>query len=314
MFPDDKESLTSGLDGRVICWDRPTGTINEMIDLRPARLPGQPLIKPVVYLSVDAKRATGVRLPSEVFDLETAGDLFVIPPPSTPPAVSRITVSADGLKAITVSRSADRTRRGSCVVWDLMTTRQLGEFEIPPSRITPLAAISPSGNRVVIITVGANPAGGAALPFVTGFDLRTGKKLSDVEDPAFNGSVFLSAADDRAAVLCSTDGRLWSVDFEAGKVNPDIDRLPTRGEPAVHAPVAVSPDGTLIATGVVGNGLEDYGVRVYDLKTGRRTHTFMGHLGPVMALRFTPDGKGVASGAQDTSVIVWDLTKPQPGK
>ena len=51
-------------------------------------------------------------------------------------------------------------------------------------------------------------------------------------------------------------------------------------------------------------------MRVYDWPPGKGpTHTFMGHLGPVAGLRFTPDGKAVASGAQDTSVLLWDLSK-----
>ena len=60
----------------------------------------------------------------------------------------------------------------------------------------------------------------------------------------------------------------------------------------------------------MGEEPETYGVRLYDWAAGGKIlHTFMGHVGPVNALRFAPDGKSVASGAQDTSVILWDLTK-----
>jgi WD40 repeat protein len=58
----------------------------------------------------------------------------------------------------------------------------------------------------------------------------------------------------------------------------------------------------------MGDEPETFGVRVYDWPRGKLLHTFSGHRGPVSALRFSPDGKALASGAQDTSVLLWDLT------
>ena len=51
----------------------------------------------------------------------------------------------------------------------------------------------------------------------------------------------------------------------------------------------------------------------YDQTTGM-LKTFAGHRGPVTALRFTSDGHFLATGAQDTSVLLWDLTKLADGK
>jgi WD40 repeat protein len=48
---------------------------------------------------------------------------------------------------------------------------------------------------------------------------------------------------------------------------------------------------------------------VYDWPQRKVLHTFIGHAGPISALRFTPDGQYLASGAQDTSVLLWDLSK-----
>jgi WD40 repeat protein len=52
-------------------------------------------------------------------------------------------------------------------------------------------------------------------------------------------------------------------------------------------------------------------VRLLHLALARRKalHTFLGHVGPVTALRFSADGRFLASGAEDTAVLVWDLNK-----
>ena len=79
---DVKDLFTSGDDGRVFRWDYVTGAPNEQIMLHPARLPGQPLLRPIVVLTADATRASGTRGPLEVFDVANGTDLFVAPPPS----------------------------------------------------------------------------------------------------------------------------------------------------------------------------------------------------------------------------------------
>ena len=306
-----KDLFTSGVDGFVFRWNYPTGAVNEGITLHPARIPGQPLIRPVVKLSADATLATWARTPAEVFTMDTGADVFCIPPPSTPPAQSAVMPSDDGTKVVTVSRQPERGRAGACDVWDLRTQRRMTELEIPSSTTVPIPSVSPSGTRMVVATSTWRPEAEAAVLLVTGWDLKGGRQLAEVVDATASGQLFVTAVDDTTAVLSTGGGRLWAVDYAAGRVGLEIDKLPTRGEAAVYSPAVVSPDGKRIATGVVGDQIEDYGVRVYDWPAGKLTHTFTGHLGPVTALRFSPDGQSLASGAQDASVILWDLTKPR---
>jgi WD40 repeat protein len=307
--PEERDLFSSGSDGRVFRWDRPTGLLNEMVQLHPARLPGQPLIRPVVTMSADARRATWLRNPAEVFDMANGSDLFVVPPPSSASAPVSFILSPDGMKVITISRQADDKRSGSCVVWDLATQKRVAEFPVPssPTGGPPGGAMSRDGSRLVLITATRNAVGRQVF-MVIGYDLTTGKKLAEVEDPAASGTMSVVAADDTHAVLVSSNGRLWSVDYVNGKVGPDIDKLPLRGE-AHQSPVAFSSDGRRFATGVIGEEFETYGVRVYDWATRKAVHTFVGHAGPVSALRFSPDGRFLATGAQDTSVLSWDLSR-----
>lgn len=311
-FPDGgRELITSGIDGLAFRWDLPTGQVNGQIDLRPARLPGQPLIRPVVALSRDGTRATTQRNPAEVFDLGTGEDLFCIPPPSSPPASASFGASPDGMKVVTMSFYGDNKRPGSCVVWDLTTRQRIVELDLPTSspRAAPAAALNPDGSRMMILTATPGKAGKDVFTYI-GYDLKTGKKLAEVHGPPSPGSLHITVADDTSAVLASTGGKVWALDYANGRIGDAFDGLPTRlGDAATIAPGAFSPDGKLFALGVLADEQETYAVRLYDWPRRKVLHTFKGHLGPVTTLRFSPDGKFLASGSQDSSVLLWDLSK-----
>jgi WD40 repeat protein len=313
---DGKNVLTSGLDGKVFGWDLATGESNDSIHLLPARIPGQPLINPVVTLSADGTRAVWPHTPvTEIFDVSSGHNLFVVPPPSSPQAVLHVGTSPDGMKLITVSRQAATGRNGACVIWDLATQQRIGEFSIVPSgnAAAPTPILSSDNTRLAIVTL-RNQPGRSALLFV-GYDVKTGKKLAEVEeDVLVPGSISIAAADPSSIVVASGSGRLYSVNFEKGRVGADFDNIPARGEPPVNAPVVFSADGKRFAICVVGEPFTTYGVRVYDWPQKKLLHTFLGHRGPVSALQFSSDGNFLATGSQDSSVLLWDLTKLAEGK
>lgn len=66
--------------------------------------------------------------------------------------------------------------------------------------------------------------------------------------------------------------------------------------------VAVSPDGTIIASGSY-----DETIRVWDIETGKTIQVLKGHTTMVNSVAFFPDGKWVVSGSTDNTVRVWDL-------
>ncbi len=58
------------------------------------------------------------------------------------------------------------------------------------------------------------------------------------------------------------------------------------------------------ATVAVGT---DSGIAVFDLETGRRTRVYAGHGAPVVSLVPSPDGRWLASGSQDQTVMLYPL-------
>ena len=54
-------------------------------------------------------------------------------------------------------------------------------------------------------------------------------------------------------------------------------------------------------------GYADGSIRLWSAETGRSTVTFNGHKKAVTALAFDPVGTRLASGSQDTDLILWDV-------
>jgi WD40 repeat protein len=310
--------LTSGFDGRVFRWDYASGQQIERITLRPARIPGQPNLRPVVFLSADGRLATWTRTPAatEVFDVESGSDLFTIPAPSVPPSTVTIDLSYDGTKVITACRRQDNRELASLVIWDLVSRQRFAEFEIaiPPGSNPPAPRLSPDGSRLVFLTQGRSPSAGREVLVVSGVDVKTGKRISETEDPAATGFVYPVAVDGTTAVLFSSTGRIWQVNYAEGRIGGLIDRIEAvPGVPTTFGPISFSGDGRRFAVGVPGEEPETHGVRVYEWPSTKLLHTFVGHRGPVSFIRFSPDGKFLASGSQDTSALLWELGKlPDP--
>jgi WD40 repeat protein/tRNA A-37 threonylcarbamoyl transferase component Bud32 len=65
--------------------------------------------------------------------------------------------------------------------------------------------------------------------------------------------------------------------------------------------VAFSADGRHIAS-----GSDDRTVKVWDVATGRETHTLRGHTDGVYGVAFSPDGRRIASASHDKTARVWD--------
>jgi WD40 repeat protein len=109
---------------------------------------------------------------------------------------------------------------------------------------------------------------------------------------------------------------LW--DVNSGKVIQEIVLWPevyVFWREALNAPqlaaMTISNDRRSLA--LSGKGSKT--VEIWDIASGTKRGELAGHVGPVVDLAFSPDDRLLASGSEDTTVLVWDLNQPlQPAK
>jgi WD40 repeat protein len=68
--------------------------------------------------------------------------------------------------------------------------------------------------------------------------------------------------------------------------------------------IRFSPDGKSLAVGAGPDGT----IYLLESASGKLRRQFKGHQRAITALEFSADGKTLASGSQDTTVLLWDLT------
>lgn len=188
-------------------------------------------------------------------------------------------------------------------------------------------AISPDGNRVV----GASrktemfTVGGKFPATFQGWTSTEGKSSPVDEDTAqavLHEDCVALAFSPNAKLLAVAHGPRHYVATKVAILDANAKFRKLRGfafpRGTIHD-VAYSPDGTYLA---VGGGKKDefhnqdkfgtpadHGVLLYPSQGERPLTAFEGHVGPVLSLAFSPDGKWLATGSADKACRLWNVDK-----
>jgi WD40 repeat protein len=84
-------------------------------------------------------------------------------------------------------------------------------------------------------------------------------------------------------------------------------RIPADRDLGSGACWVLSPDGTLLGLGEHPWPPRLSAVRLWDTGTGKPLPPLLGHFGGIATMCFSPDGKTLASGGADTTILLWDV-------
>ena len=218
-------------------------------------------------------------------------------------------------------------------LYEIPSGKLLNTLEMGPGAAAPGAPgrgpgrgfLGSSAQKIVFAADGKalafQPSAGAAIAVI---DVETGKLMVSLPAAERTSSLLGAFSPDRRCLLVeNSDGTVTLFELATGtarrtygnklpaapKVDPALDDFgPGFGTsiPVDRSKVrfAISPDSKLLALGRPGGS-----IHILDILTAKELTVLKGHHVAVNALAFAPNGKVLASASDDTTALLWDVTK-----
>ncbi len=265
---DGKLLATAGIDDLVILWSTETWT-----EVR--RLPETLWVTGLAFTPEGRSLVTAGPGPfARVWDVHTGEKVAVFAGHNG--AVVSVAVSPDGKRLAT--GSVDNTVK----LWDLAGP---GEVVVLDQRTVPVSSVafSPDGTRLVSSGAGL---GAVVWPISPGQGVGQPTVLAAAPPADDATKALLFGASVMSVTAAATQGGVFHI------IIPGQGSTPTRLSTSFACPVAISPDGALVA--VIQHApsiMGDHQVEIFELNTQRRIAEYTRG---ISALAFSPDGKTLA--------------------
>jgi WD40 repeat protein len=145
------------------------------------------------------------------------------------------------------------------------------------------------------------------------WDVQTGKEKADFKVPTKRIGAVAFSPDGEVLAFFVKDSKIKLWNATAGKVRATLDGDARDLSEAVSRPgnspvVAFSPDGKTLTGAFRDRRRRGVGtIKLWDSATGKQRATLNGNSSSFDNLRFSPDGKTLASGSWGGTIKLWDL-------
>lgn len=203
------------------------------------------------------------------------------------------------------------------VLWDVATGKPMAEYAKPPG--FSIDELSSDGRTAIAYETKTHANTGQTKSYfpteysadIEAIDVCTGRRLASIQLPeAYTSRVTLSDDGHTLATIAGQHGAVpahppANLDLRLWELRTGRERLmiplksPGHYDPCTFT---LSPNGRLVAVSRIANRIE-----IFDTLTGREQAVLKGHESPTYALRFRGDGRQLASGHMDGSILLWDV-------
>jgi RNA polymerase sigma factor (sigma-70 family) len=197
---------------------------------------------------------------------------------------------------------------GTVFLWEVTTGKECGRWDKLSGCINDLV-FSPDGKGLAAATW---ELGQRTLRY---WDVATGKDLCHFESRGRVGNIAF-APDGKLLASAGLDDDKDSRDYLIGlwdvATGKRLRTLETVGDPnGVLGTLAFSPDSRFLAASQ--GWFDNAPICVWEAATGREVCRFGRHSSLCSSLCFSPDGRSLASGGNDSVILLWDLTGRRKG-
>lgn len=171
-----------------------------------------------------------------------------------------------------------------------------------PNRFAGLAVVSPTGHLAALCR--------PAHDQIRLWDYKIGREVRTMDTPHFEANHAAFSPDGRLLV---SGGIRWGNGGTKRLILWEVatgTQLANLGEKKdfFHHSFALSPDGRLLAS-IDHVPLGKPRICVWNVFTGAEVAQLDGHKAQVLCIAFSPDGKLLATGSADTTILLWDTSK-----
>jgi WD40 repeat protein len=208
--------------------------------------------------------------------------------------------SADGkLLALGGGDRFGRRQEAVVIIWDVDTCQELRRLKGHQGGIVGLA-FSLDG---ILLASSSGSIGRTAVSELFLWDVRSGKKRGEIKQDNTGQHALALSADGMVLAVAGNQGvTLW--DTATVKQMHALDTGTDYQSPSL----AFSPDTRTLAMATTNRVTNATTLSLWEVASGKRRCQFQGHRGSISALRFSPDGRLLASGSGDTTILLWDVT------